>query len=79
VPRSAPRWTRSSRRASAYGALVAFTIVLLPIAVAAGVPLRHFWSATKDPLLPAFSTASSGAALMRRGPARAAVTRARGP
>jgi proton glutamate symport protein len=47
-----------------YGALAAFAIVvLLPIAIAGGVPLRRFWRATKDPVLLAFSTASSEAAL----------------
>ena len=47
-----------------YGALVAFAaLVLLPIALAWGVPLRRFWAATREPWLLAFSTASSEAAL----------------
>ncbi len=47
-----------------YGALVAFAVlVLLPIALAWGVPLRRFWAATREPWLLAFSTASSEAAL----------------
>jgi len=47
-----------------YVALIVFALfVLLPIAVAFRVPVRRFWSATKDPWLIAFSTASSEAAL----------------
>jgi len=47
-----------------YGALIIFALfVLLPIAVAFRVPVRRFWSATKEPWLIAFSTASSEAAL----------------
>jgi len=47
-----------------YGTLLAFALfVLLPIAIAFRVPVRRFWSATKEPWLIAFSTASSEAAL----------------
>ena len=47
-----------------YGSLLVFALViLLPIAVAFGVPLRRFWRATKEPWLVAFSTASSEAGL----------------
>jgi proton glutamate symport protein len=47
-----------------YGSLVVFAlVVLLPIALVARVPLRRFVQAVKDPLLIAFSTASSEAAL----------------
>jgi len=47
-----------------YRALIVFALfVLLPIAVAFRVPVRRFWSATKEPWLIAFSTASSEAAL----------------
>ena len=47
-----------------YGALIVFALfVLLPIALAFRVPVRRFWSATKEPWLIAFSTASSEAAL----------------
>ena len=47
-----------------YGALIVFALlVLLPIAVAAGVPLRRFLHAVKTPWLLAFTTASSEAAL----------------
>jgi len=47
-----------------YGALIVFALaVLLPIAIAFRVPVRRFWSATKEPWLIAFSTASSEAAL----------------
>ena len=47
-----------------YGALVVFVLaVLLPIAVLAGVPLRKFFDAVKEPALIAFSTTSSEAAL----------------
>jgi proton glutamate symport protein len=47
-----------------YGALIVFALfVLLPIAMAFRVPVRRFWSATKEPWLIAFSTASSEAAL----------------
>lgn len=47
-----------------YGALVAFALlVLLPIAVAARVPIGAFLRAVKQPYLIAFTTASSEAAL----------------
>ena len=47
-----------------YGSLVVFALfVLLPIAIMFRVPLRRFWTATKEPWLVAFSTASSEAAL----------------
>lgn len=47
-----------------YGALIAFVLlVLLPIALAARIPIRTFWSQVKEPWLIAFSTASSEAAL----------------
>jgi proton glutamate symport protein len=47
-----------------YGALVVFVlVVLLPIAILAGVPLRKFFDAVKEPALIAFSTTSSEAAL----------------
>jgi proton glutamate symport protein len=47
-----------------YGSLAVFALlVLLPIALAFGVPVRRFWRATKEPWLVAFSTASSEAAL----------------
>jgi len=47
-----------------YGALVAFAlVVLLPIALAARVPIRRFVAAVKEPWLLAFTTASSEAAL----------------
>ena len=47
-----------------YGALIGFTlVVLLPVALMFKVPLRRFLQATKAPLLIAFSTASSEAAL----------------
>jgi proton glutamate symport protein len=47
-----------------YGALVAFALlVLLPIALAARVPLRRFVAAVREPWLLAFTTASSEAAL----------------
>jgi len=47
-----------------YGALIVFVLgVLLPIALAARVPIRAFWSHVKEPWLIAFSTASSEAAL----------------
>jgi proton glutamate symport protein len=47
-----------------YLALVVFiTFVLLPIAYFAGVPVRRFFGAVKEPALIAFSTASSEAAL----------------
>jgi proton glutamate symport protein len=46
-----------------YGALGVFAVVvLLPIALAARVPIRGFLGATKEPLLVAFSTSSSEAA-----------------
>lgn len=47
-----------------YGALVVFGLaVLLPVAYLAGVPVRSFIRAVKEPALIAFSTASSEAAL----------------
>jgi proton glutamate symport protein len=47
-----------------YGSLVVFALVaLLPIALVARVPLRRFVRAIEDPLLIAFSTSSSEAAL----------------
>ena len=47
-----------------YGALVVFAVaVLLPVAYFAGVPVRRFIGAVKEPALIAFSTASSEAAL----------------
>jgi proton glutamate symport protein len=47
-----------------YGALVVFAlVVLLPIAVAARVPLRRFVAAVREPWLLAFTTASSESAL----------------
>ena len=47
-----------------YLALVAFiAAVLLPVAYLAGVPVRRFFGAVKEPALIAFSTASSEAAL----------------
>jgi proton glutamate symport protein len=50
--------------ATLYGSLVVFALlVLLPIAIAFGVPVRRFWAATKEPWLIAFTTASSEAAL----------------
>jgi len=49
---------------SLYASLVAFALlVLLPIAVLCGVPIRRFVDAVKEPWLIAFSTASSEAAL----------------
>ncbi|HEU5359480.1 MAG TPA: dicarboxylate/amino acid:cation symporter [Gemmatimonadales bacterium] len=50
--------------ATLYGALLAFVLLaLLPIALAARVPIRGFWQWVKAPWLLAFSTASSEAAL----------------
>ena len=47
-----------------YGALIIFALlVLLPIALAGGVPIRRFLRAVKTPWLIAFTTASSEAAL----------------
>lgn len=47
-----------------YGALAAFVLlVLLPVAYVAGVPIRKFFNAVKEPALIAFSTTSSEAAL----------------
>ena len=47
-----------------YGALIVFALlVLLPIAIMAGAPIREFVRATKTPWLVAFTTASSEAAL----------------
>jgi proton glutamate symport protein len=47
-----------------YLALVVFiVVVLLPVTVLAGVPVRRFFGAVKEPALIAFSTASSEAAL----------------
>ena len=49
---------------SLYGSLLIFAIVvLLPIALVAGVPIRRFVAAVKEPWLLAFTTASSEAAL----------------
>ena len=49
-----------------YLALVVFIgLVLLPVARLAGVPVRRFFGAVKEPALIAFSTASSEAALPR--------------
>ena len=49
-----------------YLALVVFIgVVLLPVAWLAGVPVRRFFGAAKEPALIAFSTASSEAALPR--------------
>jgi proton glutamate symport protein len=49
-----------------YLALVVFILlVLLPVALVMRVPIRRFWSVTKEPWLIAFSTASSEAALPR--------------
>ena len=47
-----------------YGALIVFILfVLLPIALIAKVPIRRFWTLTREPWLIAFTTASSEAAL----------------
>jgi proton glutamate symport protein len=47
-----------------YGSLILFALfVLLPIALAFGVPIRRFVNAVKEPWLIAFTTASSEAAL----------------
>lgn len=47
-----------------YGALAVFALaVLLPVAIAARIPLRRFIAAVKEPALIAFSTTSSEAAL----------------
>jgi proton glutamate symport protein len=47
-----------------YGALAAFVLlVLLPVAYVAGVPIRKFFAAVREPALIAFSTTSSEAAL----------------
>jgi proton glutamate symport protein len=47
-----------------YGALAVFALaVLLPVAIAARIPLRRFLAAVKEPALIAFSTTSSEAAL----------------
>ncbi len=47
-----------------YGALVAFILVgLVPVALIAGVPLKRFLRAIKEPALIAFSTTSSEAAM----------------
>jgi len=49
-----------------YLALVVFIVlVLIPVAALAGVPVRRFFGAVKEPALIAFSTASSEAALPR--------------
>jgi proton glutamate symport protein len=49
-----------------YGALTVFIIVvLLPVAMLAGVPVVKFWRAVKEPAIIAFSTTSSEAALPR--------------
>jgi proton glutamate symport protein len=47
-----------------YGALIVFVVVVLvPVALVARIPLRHFWRWVREPWLIAFSTASSEAAL----------------
>jgi proton glutamate symport protein len=47
-----------------YGALLVFIFaVLLPVALAARIPIRRFFNHVKDPALIAFSTTSSAAAL----------------
>jgi proton glutamate symport protein len=49
---------------SLYGSLIVFALlVLLPIALVFGVPIRRFVQAVKEPWLIAFTTASSEAAL----------------
>ena len=49
-----------------YGALIVFVLlVLVPVALAAKVPIAKFWSYVKEPWVIAFSTASSEAALPR--------------
>ncbi len=49
-----------------YGALAAFgVLVLLPVAVLAGVPVRRFLAAVAEPATIAFATAASEAALPR--------------
>jgi proton glutamate symport protein len=49
-----------------YGALAAFgVLVLLPVAVIAGVPVRRFLAAVAEPATIAFATAASEAALPR--------------
>ena len=49
-----------------YGALVAFgVLVLLPVALLAGVPIRRFLKAVAEPATIAFATAASEAALPR--------------
>jgi len=51
---------------TAYGALIAFLLfVLLPIALFAKIPLRHFLSAVAEPATIAFATSTSEAALPR--------------
>jgi proton glutamate symport protein len=57
-----------------YGALVVFVLcVLLPVALIAGVPLRAFLRAVREPWLIAFTTASSEAALPRAMQAMEAI------
>lgn len=52
--------------ATLYAALIAFVLlVLLPIALAAGVPIRRFVKAVTEPVTIAFATANSEAALPR--------------
>jgi proton glutamate symport protein len=47
-----------------YGALLVFIIgVLLPVTLLARIPVRRFWQAAREPVLIAFSTTSSDAAL----------------
>jgi proton glutamate symport protein len=60
--------------ATLYVALIAFVfLVLLPVALVMRVPIRRFWSVTKEPWLIAFSTASSEAALPRAMQAMEAI------
>lgn len=57
-----------------YAALVVFIVgVLLPVAVMAGVPVRKFLQAVRQPALIAFSTTSSEAALPRAMQAMEAI------
>jgi proton glutamate symport protein len=57
-------WTLCALVATLYGSLVVFVgLVLVPIALWARIPLRRFFEAVKEPLIIAFSTTSSEAAL----------------
>ena len=59
-------WNLAWLVATLYLALAVFVLaVLLPIALAAGVPIRKFIRAVKEPAIIAFSTTSSEAALPR--------------